>query len=66
MGFWTDDDGWELFMIANDRHVRRLRDFISLILESSESLTPFISGTIESGSVAMLASSRKTMGKSMY
>jgi hypothetical protein len=61
VGYRRDDDGRQLLVIANDSYMRRLK--ISFQASRSDcGLTPFIKGMIVKGSVAIEASSIKTMG----
>jgi hypothetical protein len=66
MGFWRYDDWRQLLMITNDCHMGCLQ--VSRVLSVKrvkEVLTPFIKARMVSGSVAMEASSIKTIGKSI-
>lgn len=63
------DDGWKLLVIANDRDMHRL--VVSADVQRYQGKvrcsrhTPLDSGSQDRGSVAILASSRKTIGKSI-
>lgn len=64
MSFRRNDDRRQLLVIADNSHMSGLTHQL-IPPDGRPTLTPFIRAMLESGSVAILASSRKTIGKSI-